>query len=563
MNLIRSIRHLCPRTILKGAAFLAVAGSSIGHAESPRSRAERRAGQELYWSAGAEPVSLDPTKQVDGSSSVWLGHIYEGLLTYDATGALVPGTAESFVVSADKKTWTFKIRKSAKWHDGRPVTAQDFEYAFRRLADPSYASVYSFIAMTAGIVNAEGVIAKKMPVDSLGVKALDTGTLEVKLSRPTAFFGALMAFQSFFPVRRDLVEKFGHQFALDPASVIGNGPFRLTSWIKDYSLRIERADTYWNAAAIHLKVIESPALVKDAQADFNNFSTGGIDYVSTRASEIVTQAQRAKYRLLPYDTGCVSFLSLNQRPGRPFADIDLRLAVQRGINRREYVDKIVAMPGSRPVLAFVPESMPGSAPSKNFRKEVGLDAAWKDGDVATAKAHLKAALARSGAAKAPPFAILTTDSTRDKKFAEYWQNALAKLMETDVRIESLPLKAMVQRERDLQYDLSLTGWCPDYADAMTFMDFHTSTNDNNFTGWGDARYDALIAQASDEVDPVKRIQLFAEAERLYLAAAPSVPYYVSGGIYLVADGLKGVKKTIFGLGTDFRFAEWVPGTTAH
>lgn len=528
--------------------------ADLTQAAASKNRSQRRAAKEVYWSAGAEPVSLDPTKQVDGSSASWLGHIYEGLLTYNQSGNIVPATAERWTVSDDKKRWTFYLRSSAKWQDGKPVRAQDFEFAFRRLVDPGYASIYAFIAETAGIRNAGKIIAKQLPKEALGVKSIDERTFEVELEHPVAFFAALMAFQSFFPIRADLVEKFGANFAIDPASVIGNGPFRLVQWRKDDSIRIEKADTYWNAASIKLNAIESPSLIKDAQADYNNFQTGGIDYLIARSPEVVHQAQAAGFKVQAYDSGCVFFLSLNSKAGRVFADRELRLAVQAGINRSEFVNKIVAVPGNKPIYPFVPSYMPGAKPGSGFRSE--LPVSWKDHDSQAAALHLANYLKNSGQSKVPSFTLLSGDSSQTKKFAEYWQNSLAKILKTDVRIETLPGKAAAQRQRDLQYDSSITGWCPDYLDAMTFMDFHTSTNDNNFTGWSNKRYDELIAQSFVEGDPLRRMRLFAEAEGIYLSEAPSVPFYQAGGTYFVTKGLRGIKRNAVGISIDFRAAYW-------
>lgn len=512
--------------------------------------AERRAAQEVYWSAGAEPVSLDPTKQVDGSSSSWLGHIYEGLLTYDAKGALVPATAESFTVTPDKLHYVFKIRAGAKWHDGKPVRAQDYEFAFKRLVDPGYASIYAFIGETAGIANATKIVAKQLPKEKLGVRSLDDRTLEVTLEKPVAFFPALMAFQTFYPVREDLEKKFGASFSVDPASVVGNGPFKLVKWQKDATIRLEKAETYWNAAAVKLRAIESPSLVKDAQADFNNFLTGGIDYVAARSSEIIRQAQDSKLRIESYDSGCINYLSLNISPGRPFADKNLRRAVQAGINRTEFVNKIVAIPGNKPAYGFVASLIPGSKPGSTYRQEAPLP--FKDADVKKAADYL------AKVKTVPAFTILSGDSTVSKKYAEYWQNALAKLTGAEVRIENVPVKAMAQKERDLQYDISLTGWCPDYLDAMTFMDFHMSGNENNFSGWASPSYDELVRKAAVETDLAKRVQYFAQAEKIWEADAPSVPTFQSGGSYVVAKGLKGVKRNAVGISVDFRNAYWEP-----
>ncbi len=522
-------------------ASLAVAGGL--------SRDQRRVAQEIYFSAGDEPPSMDPTKQADTVSGIWLGHIYEGLMMYDAAGNVVPGTAESFVLSADKKIYTFKIRKDAKWHDGKSVRAQDFVFAFRRLVDPQYASEYSFIATVAGIVNAEEILSKKMPIDALGVRAIDDHALEVRLSRPVAFLPSLMAFQIFFPVREDIVKKYGDRFATVTESIIGNGPYRLASWQKEQSMRIEKYAQYWNARSIHITAIDAPAMVKDAQATFNNFSTGGIDIALTTSPELMKQAQDKKMRIQSYATGCTSYMQLNSRQGALFENQSLRLALRDGISRREFVSKIIGVPGTKPAFGIVPDFMPGAKAGFTYRREAPLKV--KDGDISAARQHLAAY-----GKKVSGFTILAGDTSRAKKYAEYWQNSLAKILDTTVKIENVPFKTRLQKMRDGQFDAVLAGWCPDYRDPMTFMDLFTTKNENNNSGWSNAKFDALIERANQEVDAEKRIALMHEAEQLLVAESPMVATDQGATTYVVADGLTGVRRQAFGADPDFRFAQW-------
>ena len=523
------------------------------HAEQ-KSRQQRATDQEVYLSLGDEPPSMDPTKQADTVSGFWLGHLYEGLMAYDQQGNVVLGAAEKMDVSPDKKTYTFKIRKNAKWHDGKPLRAQDFEFALRRLVDPAYASEYAFIASVASIDSATDIIAKKKPLDTLAVKSIDDHTLEIKLSRPVAFFDALMAFKVFFPVRKDVVEKFGERFSTTPESIIGNGPYKMDTWVKEQSMRLVKADTYWNAKAIKIKAIASPAIVKDTQALFNAFNTGAFDFTGVNTPEVIKQAQDAKHKIGTFQTGCTSYMEMNTREGRPFANKELRLAIRDGINRGEFVNKIIGIPGYKAALGIVPDMMPGSKSGNTYRKEAPLSA--RDSDVAAVKKHLKAYVERSKSAKAPAFTILAGDSTRAKKYAEYWQSVLAKLLDTEVKIENVPFKTRLQKTRDHQFDIVLAGWCPDYRDAMTFIDLFTSKNDNNNTGWTSEKMDSLVEQAANEPDAAKRIQLMAQAEKLLWEEAAVVPTDYSGSAYVVAEGLKGLRRGLFGTDPDLRFAEW-------
>lgn len=537
-------------------AIIAAALSPIVAFSQAKTQQQRQKSQEVYWSAMDEAPSLDPTKQADTISGMWLGHLYEGLMTYDKTGKVVPGTAEKMVVSADKKTITFTIRKNAKWHDGKAVRAQDFEFAWKRLVDPTYASEYSFIATVAALQNAEEIIAKKQPIDKLGVKALDDHTLQVSLSRPVAFFDSLMAFQVFDPIRQDLVQKYGDKFATTAESIVGNGPFKLVAWQKEQSMRIEKADTYWNAGAIKLKAIESPSMVKDAQANFNNFRTGGIDLANVNTTELIKQPQKAKLKISAFPTGCLGYLELNTRAGRVFADEKLRKAMRIGLNRNEFIQKIIGVPGYLRAFGVVPDFMPGSKANSTYRREAPIQAT--DADVAGAKKLIQEALKASGKSDLPSFTILANDSSRVKKYAEYFQNSLSKLFGTQVKIETVPFKSRLQRTRDGQFDLAISGWCPDYRDPMTFMDLYTSKNENNTSGWSNAQFDSLIEKAANEGDLAARVKIFAEAEALMIDQAPMIPTDQSATPYVTNTSLKGVRRAPFGADPDFRYAEWAP-----
>lgn len=536
------------------ALALATAASvfSLSADAQQNSQADRRNNQEVFVNMGDEPPSMDPNKGVDAVSYFWLGHMFEGLMTTDKNGNIVPGAASHVAVSGDGKTYTFTIRPNAKWHDGKKVTAKDFEYAFQRLVDPAFASEYSFIAITAQIVNAEDVIKKKKPVSELGVKATNDSTLVIKLDNPVAFFKSMMSFQAFFPVRKDIVEKYGDKFATSVESIVGNGPFKMVAWKKESSMRMEKASTYWNAAAVKLRAVEAPVMLKDNGAAFNNFRTGGLDITGLDKERLET-AQRERLQVKTFSDGAVFYLELNQRQGKLFSNQKLRQALRIAINRREYINKITGVPGDKPAFGIVPDYMPGAA--KTYRQEAKLD--YRDGDIATAKKLIKEYLSETKQAKVPSFSILAGDSTVAKKESEYFQDLLKKVFETDVKIDSVPFKTRLQKQRDGQFDIASGGWGPDYLDAMTFMDLFTSANDNNHGGYVNKTFDELIAKAQKSGNMAERVKLFHEAEKLLiLTDSALVPIIQRGRAYLLAEGLQNVRRNQIGQDPDLRFASW-------
>jgi oligopeptide transport system substrate-binding protein len=282
--------------------------------------------------------------------------------------------------------------------------------------------------------------------------------------------------------------------------------------------------------------------------------TGGIDYTTTSSPEILKQAQAAKLKIETFPTGCTDFLAFNVRPGKPFANKLLRQAVRDGINRTEFVNKIIGVPGFKASLGLVPDYMPGSQKGITYRREAPISA--KDSDYASSQARLKEYLAATRQTSVPSFTILSDDSTLAKKFVEYWQHSLSRLLNTEVKVETVPFKTRLQKTRDGQFDLTLSGWCPDYRDPMTFMDLLTTTNDNNQSAWSNKAYDALIVQAANQADSKARVALFKQAEALLIDEAPVVPVSQTGGAFVVAPALKHVRHNAFGFSPDFRYAAW-------
>ena len=518
---------------------------------------QRRKAKEVYINLTDEPPSMDPTKQADAVSGMWLGHIYEGLMTPDKTGRnYVLGSAEAVNVSKDGLQYTYTIRKNAKWQDGKALSAKDFEFAFRRLVDPKFASEYSFIAITAQIVNAEEIVKGKKAPSELGAKALNDSTFQVQLKSPVAFFNSLMAFNVFYPVREDIVKKFGDKFSTNVESIIGNGPFKLTRWVHESSMRMEKAPTYWNASAIKLNAIDAPVILKDGGAIYSQQITGGLDMdMGALDRDRLKLAQKDKKAISSYQDGSVWWFEMNQRPQKLFSNQNLRQALRLVLNRSEFVNKVIAIPGTKVAFGIVPEFLPGSKPSSTFRKESGL--AWKDNDLASAKKYIAAYLAETKQTKVPSFTLLGDDRSAAKTQIEYLQGFLKKAFQTEVKIDLVPFKTRLQRMQDGQFDLVMAGWGPDYFDSMTFMDLFMSNNENNHGPFKDAKFDAMIVSAQKENDVAKRTAILTAAEKyLVEEKAGVVPVYQRSRSYIYSEGLEGFVRPPLGADPNLRYAYW-------
>ena len=189
-----------------------------------------------------EPPQLDSTRSTDAVSFVVLAHTMEGLIAYDNNDQLAPGVAERWEINDDGAT--FWIREEAKWSDGEPVTAHDFEFAWRRVLDPATASEYAFILYP--IKNAEAVNRGDLPKEMIGVRAVSDRLLEVEFERPTPYFDKLAAFNTYYPLREDFFANANGRYGADADMLLSNGPYVVTEWIHGSSMLWEKNPYYWN-----------------------------------------------------------------------------------------------------------------------------------------------------------------------------------------------------------------------------------------------------------------------------------------------------------------------------
>ena len=201
-------------------------------------------GISIFINTGPEPNTIDPSINVTSDAVFYLIHTFEGLVEKDFNGKLSPAVAESWEISEDGLTYTFKLRTNAKWTDGKPVTANDFVYSWQRVVDPATGSQYGY--QHEPVKNAKAITAGDMPKESLGVKAIDDYTLEVTLEAPTAYFLELLSFPTFYPLRKDIIDKYGDKWTLKADTYIGNGAFKLVERNRDESLVMVKNTNYWN-----------------------------------------------------------------------------------------------------------------------------------------------------------------------------------------------------------------------------------------------------------------------------------------------------------------------------
>ena len=495
-----------------------------------------------------EPPQLNSMKATDQVSALILGHVMEGLLSYDRRGKIIPGVAEKWEINSTGAT--FWLRKDARWSDGKPVTADDFLFAWQTALKPETASEYSFILYS--IENAEDINKGKKPTDSLAVTVVDDHTLMVEFETPIGYFDKLVAFTTFFPARRDFFEARGDSYGADAKDLLYNGPFKLTDWVHSASLKMVKNEHYWDRDNIHLNAINADYITEDSRARLNLYIDGKI--VHTRLDgETYKDALTQRQRIRSFTTGSVFYLEYNFRKGRITTNRNLRKAIQHVFDPEEFVNKVLATPGNLPGRSLFPVWLGGV--EDKFRRE--YKAAEPKIDLALARDYLEKAKVELGVEKIPPLVLLVGNSPTSAKQAEYLQGVFKEKLDIDVKIDIQTFKQRLAKMTSGDFDMVAAGWGPDFDDIMTFGDLFASWNLNNRGRYDNPDYDRLVRLGMTSADPKTRMDAMGELQRILTEDAVIIPQYEQGVIYLMHPKVKGVVRRVVGADPDFRRARIV------
>lgn len=482
---------------------------------------------------GAEPESLDPHRAEGVTAADVLRDLYEGLTSETADGIIVPGTADRWTISPDGRTYIFHIRSGARWSNGDPLTANDFEFSFRRSVDPATLSTYSTVLNP--IANAEAIIDGKMPASALGVRAIDSQTLEMRLGSPTPYLLGLLAHSTAYPVHPPSVRRYGLRFAR-PGTLIGNGAYRLTDWVVQSRLKLARNEFYWNDRATRISEIWMYPLA-NADSEFKRYRAGEIDYTYTvpiRQLPWLRETFPAELQLAPY-LGTYYFIFNVTKP--PFRDNpQLRRALSLALNR-EILTQRVTGAGEIPAYGWIP-------PAAHYR---GYRPAWADWTQAERNVEARKLYSEAGYSAARPLEIeilYNTDQNHQRiaaAMASMWKETLgvrAMLLnqEWKVFLQTRRAKATTQVVRG--------AWIGDYDDAYSFAQIMHSKSGENDPGYSNPEYDRLLALAAAETDPDRREQQLLAAERVLIEDMPIIPIYFYVSHHLIRPWIGGYRDNI-------------------
>ena len=534
MMMLRKYKlHSCKHFLLAAVLCAAFPAWPVSHAVNVDT-------QTVQMALSTEPPNLNSLTSTDSVSFFMLLHLQEGLLSYGDNDELVGGVAESWYM--DGTTVRFTLRDNARWSDGKPVTAQDFVFAWRTVVDKKTAANYAFILYP--IKNAEKVHSGELPSSALGVFADNEHHLRIELEHPTAYFLSLTTFATYFPLREDFYIEQQSRYGADANKLLYNGAFTLTEWTHGASLRLEKNPQYWNAANIKLNAINIPHITNDANTLFNLFQSNEIAFTELNR-ETLPQALQQRLYIQSFLNGMLNYMEFNFREKSSLHNQALREAISLVIDRQSLVNKVIAAPGTRPTTNFFPAWLPGLLPSTNNIPVPDIEKARRAFSVAKKELDIE---------KIPPLTLLIYDSPSAVRQAEYLQRILQQALGIQLIIDKQIFKQKLAKLNSGDFDLALSAWGPDYNDPMTFADLLASSNANNHGRYTNTQYDQLVTQAAKLPPGTARAETFAAMQEIITQDIAVLPLTEPGIIYVQNRQLQNVKRSSFGGDPDFRHA---------
>ncbi len=490
-----------------------------------------------------EVESLDPQVATDGTSFEVIANYTDGLTQMDADGAAIPAIAESWDVSEDGTVYTFHLRQDANWSNGEPVTADDFIFAWQRAVDPALASEYSYMLSDIGQVkNAAAIIAGEMDKSELGVKAIDSKTLEVTLEVPVSYFLSLMYFPTFYPVNQAFFEGLADgTFGTSPETVLSNGAFVLTSYEPAaLSFSLAKNPDYYDAAKVQLDGLNYQ-VIKDSQQAYMSYQNGDLDIVKLSGDQV--EQVEGDPELTITGAGYLWYLTLNMHDVPALNNQNMRLALSNAVNRMSIVDDVVK-DGSVATYTAVPPQFAAGPDGSDFSADQTMFSDVCSDDAAKAAAYYEAAKAELGA-DTFEFELLVEDQTETQNVAAVIKDQVEKALPgVTLNIKVEPKKQRVADIQDGNYEVCLTRWGPDYADPMTYLNMWITGCSNNYGLWSDADYDAIIADCTTGAyitDAEARWNAMYDAEKIVMDQAVIVPLYTKADANMIKTGVEGIE----------------------
>jgi oligopeptide transport system substrate-binding protein len=544
IRLSKKIRWQLPLAIV--AMLLQVACNKqqpkVADNQAPQAQQQIAKANKLRINIGDEPCSLDPAKARDLRSITLVRMLFDGLTRVGKDDKVEMAIAEKVQISEDKLTYTFTLRE-ANWSNGEPVTADDFLYAWKRALDPNTPADNAF--QLYAIKNASAIKSGNLELDELGVRVINSKTLEVELEQPTPYFLELTSYPVYYPINGN-VDQENSNWSSDPATYVGNGPFSLADWKHEDCITMKKNPTYWDQETVHLEEISMYML--QSETELSMFENHEIDWAGSPLSVLPIDALgklKAENLLHKKPILGTYFLRLNT-DNQFLGSSNIRKALSLSINREELVEHALA--GSQVAASgYVPEIF-GLRQSSYFKGDNRHEAIkyFEEGlDELT--------LTRS---EVPQLEIIYPNSERNQRIAQLLQERWQKVLGIKLALFAMEPKVYFEKVAQGDYEIAAGSWMADFNDPISFLEiFKSKKAGANHTRWENKEYASLIDSCATVLDASERTQMLARCEKILIDSMPVIPLFHYNLLYIKDSKLQDVFISNMGV-MDFRWAKF-------
>lgn len=544
-------RFLLP-VVLVAALALAACGkanntTNTTQAASQEDNAATNDTQELKEVAvqvGSTPETMDPALNSANDAGNMLQHLVEGLLKVDKNSNTVPGLAESYEVSEDGLTYTFKLRSGLKWSDGSDLTAKDFVYSWKRVADPNTAAPYGqdVLGQVKGYKE-----ASEGDLDALAVSAPDDNTFVVELANPVPFFDKIVAFSTLAPVQQATIEANADSWTLNPDTYITAGPYKMVEFSDGDRIVLAKNEYYYDKDSITFDRI-TYRLIEDPNAAYTAYNQGEVSMIKSVPSEEIPALKGTDEFFIDPLMGTY-YISFNTQKA-PFDNEDVRQALSLVIDR-DYVANTVMQGTYLPANTIVGPGILDAAENSEFQKitEEKYTKGVGSGDYEADVAKAKELLAKAGYPNGKDFPKIeysTNDASYHKAVAEYLQNVWEEKLGIKVDIAIKEWKVFTADRRAGNFDVCRQGWVMDWNDPSNILNLFVTGSGNNDGKISIPEYDELMQKSAVTINADERFEYLHQAEKVLIDKAALAPVAYYADFYLQRPELKDTYHTPYG-----------------
>ncbi|MBS6734695.1 MAG: peptide ABC transporter substrate-binding protein [Clostridiales bacterium] len=468
--------------------------------------------------------------------------------------------AESVDVSEDGTVYTFHLRQDAKWSDGEPVTAHDYEYGWKRLLDPQYG--YDYASFVFNIVGAEEYNSGSGSVDDVKAVALDDYTFEVTLKQADPTFEAKLVSTPLYPTREDIAEAAGDQWGKDWTLCVYNGPFCMTGLVEDNQMTWTKNEYYWDAENTHLDTINWYLVAEDSTAA-TMFDNGELDVLQTSGDysrKYQSEAEAGNIQMITADYPGTVYLAFDHANGGNsglMGNVKIRKALAYSINREEMIEAVYGR--YVPAYGFISPAITLDGESYREQVEEPMLAEYNEyaGDNEALQALFQEGLQELGMdtdlSKVTVTYLSYGSTVEDDAFREYLQQTWQQNLGITVELNTVGDYSLFTAERDAgNFDVYYGGWYSDYNDPLDYLATMKTGDFPSVSGnYSSEEYDSLIDSLSGEGDNAKRLEIYSQAEQVLFDDCALIPLYYSTKEYFVQNWVKDFRWSSFGASQEF------------